>query len=160
VTVVILPSRSYKKKELEVVAEMAKRHQAICYVNITHSFDALLKEFKKNNIDEKKFLFIDAISPETHHDNCIHVGSPQALTQLSLAIKKSLGTGKFDSLVFDSLSGLCAYNKLASLTRFIHDLFSELKKSGISSVFTMQAGTDKNLLGDVSMFADHVIEVT
>jgi KaiC/GvpD/RAD55 family RecA-like ATPase len=159
VTVVIISNKAYKNKEMEVVKSLAGKSKTGCYVNVTHSFDSLLKELHKHKIDENKFLFIDAMSQDSGHKNCIHIGSPRALTKLSLTIKKVLLTKKFDTLLFDSLSSLCVYHEPENLTRFVHDLFSEIKKSKITAVFTMQAGTNKNFIGDVSMFADQVIEV-
>jgi archaellum biogenesis ATPase FlaH len=161
ITLLIIPGSSYKKKVLGVVTKLSGKFKAICYVNINQQMDALLTDFTKQKINTDKFLFVDAITKKSKEEanNCIYIGSPNALTELSVTIKKVLKTNKFDAFIFDSLSSLLTYHSVNSLIKFVHDLFAEVKKSNVVAVFTMQAGTDKNLLSDVSMFADHVNEV-
>jgi hypothetical protein len=161
ISVVVLPSSSYKAKEMEVVKQLSTKFKAVCYVNVSRSFTSLCKELKKNSISESNFLFIDAITKKAgkEHKNCIYLNSPHALTNLSVTIKKALQTNKFDAFLFDSLSSLVVYHKVPTLTRFIHDLFAAVKKKGMAAVFTLQEGTNKELMADIGMFADQVIEV-
>jgi hypothetical protein len=158
VSIVIIPSSSYKKKEMDVVKHLSKKFKSMCYVNVGRSFDSLIQELKKNEINDEKILFVDCSENlGTKHKNCLRVGSPYALTKLSVTIKKTLKTNKLNVLLFDSLSSLLSYHPPRTLTKFIHDLFSEIKKSEIIAVFPVQSGTDESFLADISMFADHVI---
>jgi archaellum biogenesis ATPase FlaH len=162
VALVIIPSSAYKKKEMRLVKVLSKKYGAICYVNINRPFGSLIKEMEKNKIKEETFFFIDTTTAKsaTEHERCIYLESPSALTNLSIMIKKTLNTKKFDALLFDSLSSLLTFHNVDTLTKFIHDLFSVVKKAGVAAIFTMQAGTNEKLTSDIGMFADHVIEVS
>jgi archaellum biogenesis ATPase FlaH len=162
VALVIIPSSAYKKKEMSLVKALSKKYGAICYVNINRPFGSLIKEMQSNKIKEENFFFIDTTTAKsaTEHERCIYLESPSALTNLSIMIKKTLNTKKFDAILFDSLSSLLTFHNVDTLTKFIHDLFSVVKKAGVAAIFTMQAGTNENLTSDIGMFADHVIEVS
>ena len=161
ICVVLIPPQSYKKKEMEVVKHLAKTFKTVCYTNTNSPLSSLMSEMKKNKVDANKFLFIDAVTKKSdkQQKNCLYIESPHALVELSLVIKTSLSKGQFEVLLFDSLSSLLTYHKIETLTKFMHDLFNEIKKYGVAGVFTLQAGTNKELLADISMFADNVIEV-
>jgi hypothetical protein len=161
VVVIVLSSKTYQKQELEVVKYLAKNYKTICYVNVNRQFNSLVSALKKSKIDIAKFLFIDSITekPEEGHNQCIYLGSPQALTTLSTVIKKSLSKQSFDSFLLDSLSSLLSYHDVETLTKFTHDLFTAVRKSGAVSVFVVSGGTNDAFMADISMFADHVVEV-
>jgi hypothetical protein len=160
IVIAILQSPEYKKQQMELTKQLAKSYSTICYVNLSRQFPALLKDFKKCEICEDNIFFIDAITEvDVKHDHCVFVGSPHGLTTLSIAVNKALAKGQFEAVIFDSLSCLTNYHKLPKITRFTHDLFAKLKKSGAVSVFTVQKGMDENFLADLSMFADHTLEV-
>jgi hypothetical protein len=161
VVIAVIPSGSYKKKSVEIVKQLTSGSKSVCYVNTTIGHDALSAKLKKLKVKEDKILFIDAISkkPKEEEKNCIYTGSLHALTDLSITIKNVLGTKKFEVLLFDSLSSLTNYHNVNSLTRFTHDLFGVVKKSGAVGVFTMPKGSSKELMADIGMFADKVVEV-
>jgi hypothetical protein len=160
IVIAILQSSEYKKKQMELTQQLVQKYKTLCYVNISRQFPDLLKDLKKCEICEDNIFFIDAITEtKQEHDQCVFVGSPHGLTTISIALNKSLAKGKFEAVIFDSLSCLTNYHKPNTLTRFTHDLFAKLKKSGAVSVFTVQKGMDENFLADLSMFADHTIEV-
>jgi len=160
IVVVTIPSSGYKTKELEVVDYCTKMYVHICYVNLTQSHKALEEMFHKKHYEEK-ILLIDSICKESHSEKgqCVHIGSPNALTDLSRAVSKTLKSGFFPLLLFDSLSSLIVYNKSEVVTRFTHDLFGKLRKSGVLGIFTVQKSTENNLTADIEMFADHIIEL-
>ena len=67
--------------------------KSICYVTLNKTYNALRKDFEKNNIDAKNIMIVDAISKsikpvQNVEKNCVFVDSPGALTDLSIAIKK------------------------------------------------------------------------
>jgi hypothetical protein len=159
--IVVLPNSSYKKKEMAAVKAVGKISKAVCYVNVNTPFPSLLEELHKNKVPVEKFLFIDCITKKSadSHKNCIYLESPQALTSLSVTIKKALKTGKFKSLIFNSLSALPTYHQKDALIKFIHDLFAVIKHFETTAIFTMQKSSSSDLLDDVSMFADYIIEV-
>jgi archaellum biogenesis ATPase FlaH len=159
INIILIPSSTYKQQELDIVEHTANTYTHICYVNTCHPFDQLLKHLKEKKIPLKKFLFIDNITkqPKKEHDHCIYLNTPKALTTLSLTIKKTLNAQQFDSFLFDSISTLTTYHTPQTLTKFVHDLFTTLKKKKLTALFTIQNNTDKNLITDISMFADNVI---
>jgi hypothetical protein len=162
IVIIVIPAKNYKKNHLEVVSDLVTKNKKVCYVNITQPFDNLHESFVNKGLECKNFLFIDAVSGtnnKVEHEQCIYVESPNALTSLSVVIKKALQTESFNVLLFDSLSSLLIYNKLELVTRFTHDLLEDIRKEKVQGIFVMKEGTDAKLMQDVSMFADHTIKI-
>jgi archaellum biogenesis ATPase FlaH len=162
IVIAIIPSANHKRKALEIAKYLSQRFKRICYVNLTQPLPSLLGEMEKNNVACAKFLFVDAITkknPKKNQSNCIYVNSPKALTDLSITISKSLETKAFNAVLFDSFSTLLVYNSPQTVIRFAHDLFGKFRAAGILTIITADEGTDKSVLGDVSMFADVTIRV-
>lgn len=130
-----------------------------CFYNI--SIATLTKNLAKGKVDCTKILFIDGISKsagqKVSDENCICVESAGALTRISIVVNKAIKTGKFDGLLFDSLSTLLIYNKKEVVVRFVQSLVNTLKKHKMTGVFTLLKGdADKGLLKEVGLFVDAV----
>lgn len=69
-------------------------------------------------------------------------------------------TGKFDALLFDSLSTLLIYNKKDAVSKFIQSMINKLRTNNMTVVFTALKGdTEKGLLKEVGLFVDEVVEL-
>ncbi|MEK6871926.1 MAG: hypothetical protein AABX16_03410 [Nanoarchaeota archaeon] len=110
-------------------------------------------------------LVIDAITPVssgTRAGNAIFVGSPRALTSISLtatnAVNK-LPKGK-RVLFLDSVSTLLTYNQFGTVTKFSQFLINKMREWNISGVIlSLEKETDQNLVGQLTQFVDRVIKI-
>ncbi|MBI4448118.1 hypothetical protein HY643_04000 [Candidatus Woesearchaeota archaeon] len=126
--------------------------------------DSLIASFKDADINPDKLLFIDGVTQSVNSQqkkihNCIYVSSSSNLTDLSITIKSAFKTGRFDGLLFDSLSTLLIDNHNETVCKFTHDLINKIRLSNTTAVFTALKGDiSSQLLKDVSMFVDEVVE--
>lgn len=165
INVLIIPNEQYSVKMGEISGYFSNTFAATCYVSLNKLLNTLTKNLEDARVDTGKFLFIDGItksaSPKLEEQsNVIYVQSAAALTQLSLTINKALSTGKFDGLLFDSLSTLLVYNKSEVVVKFVRDLINKIKQKNVATVFTaLEGDTDSALLKDISMYVDKVEHV-
>jgi archaellum biogenesis ATPase FlaH len=119
---------------------------------------------KRAGIPTEGMYFVDAVSSKVGSmepdKRAVFVSSPQALTELSIAIKKCVDTRKLDFVLFDSLSTLLVYEELSSMVKFVHSVISALRVKGKSCVFTLlKEDIKEELVKDLGMFADKVEEI-
>lgn len=160
IIVVIIPNKAYSKDIITVSGQLAKDYKSICFVSLNKPHHTLLKSFEDKNIDKNKFFFIDAVEKEKAKEshNIITVRSISSLTNLSIVINKVLEKGKFESLIFDSLSTLLIHHDAATVTKFIHDLIRKLRLVNCTAVFTsLQGNSSSSLIRDLSMIVDKII---
>ena len=88
----------------------SKDHECV-YLSMNRPYDNLINLFKKNNIDPKKFFFVDTISKTIGgktpiEKNVLYISSPHGLTEISIALSKALQSlkAKEKFLFFDSIS--------------------------------------------------------
>ena len=88
----------------------------ICYITLNKTYDSLIEIFENENIDITGIAFIDAITKSINKventNNCYFISSPQALTELSIAIDAFL-TLNFDYIILDSITTLLIYQNPA-----------------------------------------------
>ena len=120
----------------------SKAMKVVCYVSLNRPYKTVLEEFKKMGINPEAFYFIDAVSSKVGSvetsKRVIFVSSPQAMTELSISINKSIGTWKPGTVLFDSLSTLLVYEGASSVLRFIHSVVS-WTSSGLPTRITITA---------------------
>lgn len=112
----------------------------------------------------KKFLFIDTttkpLKSAAELNNCIYVSSISALTELNITITKALEKGKFEILIFDSLSTMLIYHNASTITKFVHNLIGKLRALNCGAVFTCVASDAKStLVSQLSMLIDKRIRL-
>lgn len=161
---VIVFSENYQEALKNVIKDVEKKFKKVCYITTNKPYHELVLIFKKNNINLKRFGFIDAITntvtkpPKTKQ--CVFVSSPNALTELSIAINKVSKVLRPDLYIFDSLSSLLVYEKGPVLIKFVHSLINSIKTYKIGATFTiLESDIDSKLMKDLKMFADKVIKV-
>jgi len=158
----LVSSLDYNNEIINTVKGLSK--SSICYVTLNKTHSALKETFKKNKINTKNIIFIDAISKTIKKtpkqaENCYFVSSPAALTELSIAINKFLDYG-FEYLIFDSLNSLLVYQKKSPITRCISSIVNKIKGSKTKAIFyAMSSDKEKDLIKETSMFVDKVIDL-
>ena len=164
VMVLLIPEEDYLQQLLKVVTQLADEANRICFISLNRPYTSLTSLFEKNNVDAKKFYFIDAITktaelpPET--ENCSFISSPGALTELSVEVSSIIENEEFDYLLFDSLSTLIVYETDAVITKFIHFLMAKVRVASCKAIFTcLKQDMQTNLIRDINMFADKIIDL-
>lgn len=161
---VVVCSENYQKILMDVIKEAEKRFEKLCFVTLNKPYNNLAEILKKNNIDIKKFSFIDAITSTVvkpgSAKNCVFVTAPNALTELNIAITKECKNFNPRLFIFDSLSNLLVYEKGPVLIEFVHSVIQSVKMYKIKIIFTaLKSDIDSALMKDLSMFADKVIQM-
>jgi archaellum biogenesis ATPase FlaH len=126
----------------------------------------LVPRLKKSKIDISRLYFIDAATKsgdfdsDNQSDNCTIIQGPGALTEISLAVTTAANTGKFQFLLFDSLSTLTVYNGLKTVEKFSTFLLSKIRNLNFSGiVLVLNEDVSNQLIPIVSQFCDYKIEV-
>ena len=158
----LVPGINYNDELMEIVKQL--EGSSVCYVTLNKTYKALQESFKKNKIDIKDIIFIDAISKLIKKDpeigeNSYLVSSPAALTEMSIAIDKFLKYG-FEYLVFDSLDNLLIYQKKSPVTKYVSSIVNKVRNSKTKAIFyAVSSEKQKDLIKETSTFVDKVIDL-
>lgn len=157
----IMSGLEYNK---EIVSVMKKLKGNVCYVTTNKTSDSLRELFKKNKVDTKSVVFIDAITKTIRGvpdqgEGVYYISSPGALTELSLAIEKFL-RHDFDYLVFDSITNLSVYQDKNQCTRFVLSLINKIKQVKTKSVlYALSVKEQEEIIKESGSMVDKVIEL-
>jgi hypothetical protein len=153
---IVLPSSRYSQSVLKIAKKLTGKKVLFITLNKTYPFVEEL--LNKNGCDTKYCFFIDAISSALKNvkkqKKCYFLKNPSALTELSIAISESMG--KFEYVIFDSISTLMIYNNPSSVEKFVSSITNKLRTGGLKSVFFILEG-EKSLKA-MSMFFENVLE--
>lgn len=136
----------------------------ICYITLNKTYGSLVEIFKNENIDMNNIAFIDAITKSVNRventSNCYFISSPQALTELSIAIDAFL-TLNFDYIIFDSITTLLIYQKAEEpVIRFITNIVNKIKKYNCKGIFyILDIKEHSVLIEESSMVMDKIIDI-
>lgn len=161
-------STAYQEVNLGIIQYLTTtQHVPGVYVTLNKPYATLIKLFQAHQINTDMVIFIDAVTKTAggaveKTDTCLYIGSPQNLSDVSMAMDQAIraipSTEKF--LFFDSLNTLLLYNKPATVAQFIHFLSSKMriwKVKGI--IISLQKDSNKELLDELSQFCDVVMEL-
>jgi len=158
----IMSSTDYNKEIVNIVKNLSGKN--IVYVTLNKTQDSLLELFKKNKVNTKSIVFIDAISKTIKNvpdqsEGVYYVSSPGALTELSLVITKFI-KHEFDYLIFDSLTNLLVYESKAPVGKFVSSLVNKIKESKTKTIFyALSVKEQEALIKESGMFVDKVIDL-
>ncbi len=159
VVVFVVSKAKYQAKIVQIAAAAAKKK--VSFVSLNKPYTVLGESFKKKKIDLKNVVFVDTVSGDLSKEKgyaVIHVSSPRALTEVSIAMTKA--AKKTDVTVFDSLSTLLVYSDNATAIKFVHSAVSKVRKTKKKFVFVSLSDDSKTaLMNDVSMFVDKVVKI-
>ncbi len=157
-----------------------KKEDMILYITLNRPYQALIMSFFHENLDNKRFFFIDAITNQTASEpqkfiddvtkkkssdsekipNCRFVSSPTAFEEIFSALDTVLKKFKFQHVVFDSLSSLTIYSKEEDAIRFIHQLISRLSVANCEvSFLCLKSDMESKLISKMSLVVDKVIDL-
>ena len=157
----IFSKNYYNESIYKILSEL--KGKKICYVSLNKTAENLENAFRLHKLPTNKMFFIDTVSrgigKNSEMSNTLYVSSPAALTELSIAITESLRLGKFDVVLFDSLSTLNIYrmeNKASQ--RFTSSVINKIKSSKKQGIFTcLEEDSESDLIKNSFMFVDKVL---
>ena len=168
VVLVLTNAEKYLSTTIEILKDLIIEKKYPCiYVTINKPYGALLNTLKKHKINTGKIFFIDLISKMTKTavdgaKDCLFIGSPESLTELSIAISESIkNVPENNKFIFlDSLSTLLIYNQTGTVTKFAHFLTGKMKAEGVETIIiSLEKEMDEKLVSQISTFVDKVIKV-
>jgi hypothetical protein len=164
IIVFVVQSKSYSKHLEGITRAAADLNKGLCYVSLNKPYKVMQTSLKNAGVSEENIYFVDAVSSKVGSmepgNRVIFVSSPQALTELSIAINKCLGLQDTGTVLFDSLSTLLVYEESSSVIKFVHSVISTLRVKEKSCIFTvLKEDLKEALLKDLAMFADKIEEL-
>ena len=157
-----MPGVEYNEVIVDTLKQLSGK--SICYVTLNKTYNSLKELFKKNKIDTKNIVFIDAISKTIKNmpdqtEGCYFCSYPGALTEISVAISKLLNHN-FEYLVFDSLTNLLIYQQKDPVAQFLSNLANKIRESNTKAVFyVLSVKAQDELIKETEMFVDSVVEI-
>lgn len=165
ILLVTVDAKNYQKTAMDVVKFLVSEQGTPgVYVTLNKPFEIVQRALANNGIDSRLIIFIDATSRAEGSkkiENCLYIGSPEKLSDLSVAIDqavKALTTGeKF--LIFDSLNTLAIFNKSGTVARFVHFLTGKMREWKVKGIIiTLEKETEETLLDELTQFSDARID--
>ena len=162
IILLLVPAPEYGKAVLQTARQLSKN--SVCYVTLNKTFDSMKELLAGKKINMEKMVFVDAISKTIRRmpdqtNGCYFVSSPNALTELEIAILKMQRHG-FEYLVFDSLSTMLVYQKNAPVAKFVSALANNARKNGTRVLFyAVKSPEQSQMVNEVSTFVDKVIDL-
>ena len=165
ILLVTVDAKNYQKTAIDVVKFLVNEQNIPgVYVTLNKPFEIMQRTFAGNNIDTRLIIFIDAASRTEAKkvENCLYIGSPEKLSDLSVAMDQAIKAIPTDEkfLIFDSLNTLNIFNKPATVARFVHFLTGKMREWKIKGVIiTLEKETDPVLLDELTQFSDNRIDI-
>ncbi len=166
VAIATVNAKDYHKTNIDIIKHLVSEKIPGVYVTLNRPFDDLIEIFRKNNIDERMVIFIDAVTKTAggevkKTDNCLFIGSPENLSDISVAMDQAVraipSNEKF--VFFDSLSTLLLYNHAETVARFIHFLAGKMRFWKVRGIIvSLQKNKDKELIDELTQFCDVTID--
>ncbi len=158
----LVPKEDYQVELLRISRNVADNFgKKIAYVSLNKPTETIIDNLKKNNIDTKKFLFIDAVAKKSKSDqDAVCISSLKNFEKFKGELNKILEKEKIKCLIFDSLSTMLIYQDENIIVKFTHDLITNLIEDGACGEFMcLSEDVDSTLIKDVSMFVDKVLNL-
>ena len=135
------------------------------YVTLNKPFEVMQRLLKKNDIDSRLIIFIDAFTDigenKKRVKNCLYIGSPEKLSDISIAMDqavKSLPT-KEKFLFFDSINTLQVFNNPGTVMKFVHFLAAKIREWKVKGIIILiSSSADEPLTNELVQFCDTKIE--
>ena len=138
------------------------KDKKICFVSLSRTYDMVQSNLKNLGVDSKNLFVIDAVTATFSRSkpppNTLFVPSPDALTDLNIAIIETIKDHKCDYMIFDSLSTLLTYQEDHLVARFTDYVISKVKDLKARAIFTcLEADSEKQAIKEISLHTDKVL---
>jgi len=162
--IILLPfeSKNYREYLKELLEFSLKKYKKICYITLNDPFDTITQ--KLSDKEKSKIFFIDCVTSTVkateQKENVIFVSSPHALTEISIALKKTIEKIKTDFVIFDSISSMLVYEQSLTVLKFIHSIVLMLRKAKLNTIFIiLKEDVSEEVVKDLAMFVDVILKV-
>lgn len=156
----VLANDHYTESLLEVVRTL--QDKTTCFITLNKPAFELENSFRVHNVLPRNIFFIDTVTSamgrKEDKKNVLYVSSPRAFTELSIAINEVLRSGKFDCIIFDSLSTLSIYDSGTGAEQFASSIIQKARAGGTLGVFTcLQGDLSNSIIQKSCMYVDEVV---
>ncbi len=163
--ILVIQPKSYVQISSEIPVEMVKDWDMEgVFVSANKPYQTVRESFGKLGILDK-IVFVDCASrlggDNPQGERLIVVNNPADLTQLAIHMSKSIDSlGEKRFLVFDSLTTLLIYSKLATVTQFAHNIGLMMKSKKVTCFFlVVEQEATKEMLSYLCTIADEFVKV-
>lgn len=161
---VTLEAKSFQKMHPLLLKQITKRGKKGIYISFTKSYPEVKVLLAKIRVNTEKVIVVDAIgkpSKNIRQDTCYSLASPESLTELSIILSELMKSGKYDYILFDTLSAFLIYHDVETAERFVHYLMEKIKYFGMKGFFISLNDTkSKELTQVVSHLFDEQVDLT
>jgi KaiC/GvpD/RAD55 family RecA-like ATPase len=167
IAIATIPAKEYQKANSSIIKELVQKQNIPgVYVTLSKPYATVEQALKKEGIDTRMVLFIDAVT-KTVKDSvkktkqCLFIGSPENLSDISLAMDQAVRSlpSKDKFVFFDSLSILLMYNEIDTVARFIHFLATKMRAWKVKGIIvSLTKEKDKELIDELMQFCDVFLE--
>lgn len=164
VVLVKFKSVDYRKKVRLLLGALDEAKQRVCYITINKTVGFLLEELKKENLNPKDIIFIDAISRtinvEEPEKRIYYLDSPSELDKLTVIISNILELEKCTYFVLDNLSTMLVYSNEKLIIKFLHKYVGMIRAAHKQSIImVLAADSQRETLKEIEMFVDKSISL-
>lgn len=166
IALVLAEAKVYQETNIALLQYMIdEKNIPGVYVTINKPYNTMKRILENEGINTDMIIFIDAISKSAggtieKAENCLFIGSPENLTDISVALTEATQAIPSDKkfVFFDSLSTLLLYNNMGTVARFTHFLTGKMRAWGVEGILiSVEKESDEVLLSQLSQFCDKVI---
>ena len=163
ILLITVNAKSYQKTIIDIVKFLSEQNIPGVYVTLNKPYEIVQRTLADNGVDTRLIIFIDVASRTEGRkvENCLYIGSPEKLSDLSVAMDqaiKALPSDKF--LIFDSLNTLAIFNKPVTMARFVHFLTAKMREWKIKGIIiTLEKETEPALLDELTQFSDARVDI-
>ena len=157
------------EKTLEVsnaiVKYFSSRNDKGVIVSGNRPYTTLMNLYRNNGIDVSKMFIIDCISKGLNGDNetrnVSYVENLSSLTDISLSLDEHINNSVSKKFIFfDSLTTMLLHNKPVILARFIHNILTKMRLSGVGGVIiSLQDINNREVRAEIAQLCDKVIKI-
>jgi len=160
-------ARDYQKTNLKIISNLTEDQNIPgVYVTLNKPFNTMLEIFKREKVDPRMIIFIDAVTKTAGGESekteqCLFIGAPDNLSDISIAMDQAVRSlpSKERFVFFDSLSTLLLYNNVQTVARFIHFLAGKMRVWKVKGVIvSLRKEKDKELIDELTQFCDITLD--
>jgi len=160
----ILPNKTYKIELLNINKNIASWFSKVLYISLSKPAESVIETLRKNNIDTKKFLFVDAVTKgvkaSISDGGITYITPPKNFEKFKAELNQIVEKEKIQCVIFDSLTTLLLYQDENIVIRFTHDLITKLTVAHTSGEFIcVLDNVSDHFIDSIALFADEVVNI-
>lgn len=151
---------------LAIVNLLSKEKYVQLILSASRPCKNLLQLYQQNGIDASRVILFCAQCQEkerqiSENSKVIHLSSSSALTEMAIAVNKSMESISEKKVLFiDSLSSMAIHNSSNLLARFIHSTITRTRIHQVPGILlSLEEETDKELSAEITQLCDKVVKV-